>query len=275
MCKSSFAALLALVLCSLHGFAQSGGGNSADGFTRVQLQVGDLTRELLLYAPKTAREKPTPVVFVFHGHGGNAPGVARSFAMNRHWPEAISVCMQGIPTPGRLTDPEGKRNGWQGRPGDMGDRDLKFLDAVLAKLKDDYKVDAKRIFSTGHSNGGGFTYLLWMTRGDVFAALAPSAAAAPGMAAAMATLKAKPIMHLAGERDPLVKFEWQRQVMEAVRRINGCDPEGRPWADRCLIYESRTGTPFVSFIHDGGHQFTPEEPVLIAKFFRERAAAVK
>ena len=46
---------------------------------------------------------------------------------------------------------------------------------MLARLKTDYKVDDKRIYSTGHSNGGGFTYLLWAARGDVFAAFAPSA----------------------------------------------------------------------------------------------------
>jgi polyhydroxybutyrate depolymerase len=265
---------LVLVLLPFTAFAQTG-EKLPEGFQRVQLQVGGLTRELLLYAPGSAKAKDTPVVFVFHGHGGSAQGVVRSFAMHQHWPEAISVCMQGLPTPGRLTDPGGTRNGWQGRPGDMEDRDLKFFDAVLAKLKADYKVDAKRIFSTGHSNGGGFTYLLWMTRGDVFAALAPSAAAAPGMAAAVAALKPKPLMHLAGEKDPLVKFEWQRRVMEAVRTINGCDAVGKPWADRCLRYESKTGTPFVSFIHDGGHIFTKEEPALIAKFFKEQAAAAK
>ena len=95
------------------------------------------------------------------------------------------------------------------------------------------------------------------------------------MAATLATLKPKPLMHLAGEKDPLVKFEWQKQVMEAVRKVNGCAAEGKPWDDRCLKYESKTGTPFVSFIHDGGHTFTKEEPVLISKFFKEQAAAVK
>ena len=87
-------------------------------------------------------------------------------------------------------------------PGDYDDRDLKFFDAVLARLKQDYRVDAKRIYATGHSNGGGFSYLLWLTRGDVFAAVAPCAA----VAKYAAQLKPKPAMHIAGEKDPLVKF---------------------------------------------------------------------
>jgi polyhydroxybutyrate depolymerase len=257
------------------GSGQGGAAALPQGYAHVELSVDGVAREAIVYAPASAKEKAAPLVFVFHGHGGAATGVVRSFAMSKHWPEAISVYMQGLPTPGRLTDPEGKRNGWQGRPGDQGDRDLKFFDAMLAKLKTDYKVDARRIFSTGHSNGGGFTYLLWAVRGDVFNALAPSAAAAPGMAAQIASLKPKPLMHLAGEKDPLVKYAWQKETMEAVRKLNGCEATGKPWADRCLIYESKGGTPFVSFIHDGGHQFTPEEPALIAKFFKEQSARVK
>ena len=103
---------------------------------------------------------------------------ANKFAYHKHWPEAIVVYMQGLNTPGTLTDPQGKLPGWQKTFGDQGDRDLKFFDAVLATLKKDYKVDEKRIYATGHSNGGGFTYLLWAARGDVFAAVAPCAAAA-------------------------------------------------------------------------------------------------
>ena len=34
-----------------------------------------------------------------------------------------------------------------------------------------FKIDEKRVYATGHSNGGGFTYLLWTCRPDAFAAL--------------------------------------------------------------------------------------------------------
>lgn len=239
-----------------------------EGFQKWELQVDGVTREALVYAPASAKEKATPLVFVWHGHGGSGRGTVRSFAMHTHWPEAISVYASGLNTPGRLTDPEGKKPGWQGRVGDQGDRDLKLFDALLAKLKKDYKVDTKRIYSTGHSNGGGFTYLLWAARGDVFAAVAPSAAAAAGMAKEIGKLKPKPAMHLAGEKDPLVKYEWQKAAMASVRKLNGCEAEGKPWDKQCLIYESKTGTPFVSFIHPGGHEFVKEAPPLIAKFFK-------
>jgi polyhydroxybutyrate depolymerase len=199
---------------------------------------------------------------------------ARSFGFHRVWAEAMVVYMQGLPTVGALTDPKGVQPGWKKGPGDYGDRDLKFFDAVLASLKNDYKVDVKRIFATGHSNGGGFTYLLWAQRADVFAAVAPSAAA-PGLAW-YETLKPKPALQVAGTNDELVKFPVQERAMKFVRRLNGCAPDGEAWAKSGPItgtlYPSKTGTPFVSLIHPGTHQYPPEAPALIVKFFKEQGA---
>jgi polyhydroxybutyrate depolymerase len=245
-----------------------------EGVTKLELTVDGVTRSGLVYAPASAKEKPAPVVFVFHGHGGNAMQAGRSFAMYQHWPEAISVCLQGLNTPGQLTDPEGKKAGWQHGAGAEGDRDLKLFDAALAHLKEHYKVDTQRIFSTGHSNGGGFTYLLWQTRPDVLCAVAPSAAASIRLKDT--PFKPKPCMHLAGTADPLVKYAWQELAMTKVKEINQCEAEGKPWDKECTLFPSKVGAPFVAFIHQGGtHKFPEEAPALIAKFFKEQAAAVK
>ncbi len=240
-------------------------GVEADGFQQMSFTVDGVARTALVYVPSTAKSSPTPLVFVFHGHGGNARQAARSFAMDRQWPEAISVYMQGLDTPGQLTDSQGNRPGWQAAIGDQGDRDLKFFDAVLARLKRDYDVDAKRIYCTGHSNGGGFTYLLWLARGDVFAAVAPSSAAARYAN----QLPPKPALILGGQNDPLVKFAWQERTMAAVRKVNGCAATGEPWDKQCTIYLSKAGTPLVTCIFPGGHQFNPAAPALIVKFFKE------
>jgi len=56
-------------------------------------------------------------------------------------------------------------------------------------------VDQNRVYATGYSNGGAFTYLLWAARGDRFAAFAPSAAV---VGRPIARPKPKPVMHLAG-----------------------------------------------------------------------------
>jgi polyhydroxybutyrate depolymerase len=212
-------------------------------------------------------------VFAFHGHGGTMRNAAAMFDIHHVWPEALVVYMQGLNTPGRLTDPEGKKSGWQNAGGILSDRDLKFFDAVLASLKSDYKVDERRIYSTGHSNGGGFTYLLWRHRGDLFAAMAPSAAAGPGplWAQHMSSLKPKPVLHLAGEKDALVKFEWQQAAIESLKKLNGCDEKGTEWAPQCTLYPSKTGTPVITLIHPGAHNFPAEAPALFVKFFKEHA----
>ncbi len=266
-------------------------GNSAsaaDNLTRMEWKVDGVAREALVYAPAAAKTSPSPVVFAFHGHGGTMKDAAKTFAYHKHWPEAIVVYMQGLNSPGVLTtDPKGKQPGWQYGIGDQKDRDLKFFDAVLATLKKDYQVDAKRIYATGHSNGGGFTYLLWAARGDVFAAVAPCATAAligdvdlpanlpagltPWIEAArrsMKNLKPKPVMHVAGLRDPLVRFEWQERTIGGLRIFNGCG-EGQPWGEHCTMYPSKTGTPVVTYVHSGGHQFPQDVPPIIVKFFKE------
>ncbi len=239
---------------------------AADTLTRREWKVDGVLREALVYIPPKAKTEATPVVFAFHGHGGSMNHAARMFGYHTLWPEAMVVYMQGLNTPGKLTDPEGKKPGWQHGLGDQGDRDLKFFDAVLADLKAEYRVDEKRLYATGHSNGGGFTYLLWAARGDRFAAMAPSAAAARNLA----RLKPKPVLHVAGENDPLVKFAWQEQTMNALRKLNECGA-GKPWAKDCTIYESRVGVPVVTFIHPGTHKFPEAAPAIIVKFFKQHA----
>lgn len=130
-------------------------------------------------------------------------------------------------------------------------------------------MDDKRIYSTGHSNGGGFTYLLWAARGDVFAAMAPSASAA---AQNLSLLKPKPVLHIAGENDPLVKFAWQKATMDALIKLNGCGA-GRAWEKdaNCTIHASATGNPVVTAIHPGDHSYPKQAPAVIVKFFKEHA----
>jgi polyhydroxybutyrate depolymerase len=279
--------------------------SAAEEPTRREWTVDGVAREALVYSPASAKTNAAPVVFAFHGHGGNMRNTVRSFHIHTLWPEAIVVYPQGLNTPGRLTDPEGKKPGWQHGVGAEGDRDLKFFDAMLASLKADYKVDTKRVYSTGHSNGGGFTYLLWAERGEVFAAFAPSASAASLLAASLPAKlltprqqkadkrsesdkdakadeksaetkeaktapKPKPFLHFGAENDPLVKFAWQKATIERLRELNQCG-EGKPWKGEqgATIYSSKTGTPVVTYIHDGGHKFPANAPELMVKFFKD------
>lgn len=256
-------AAIAIVISVLIG----SGAVAQPAARQVNVRVEGVLRTALVYAPATAGRTPTPVIFVFHGHGGSAENSARSNYQGL-WPQAIIVYMQGLPTPG-INDPRGERTGWQHEVGQLGDRDLKFFDQMLARLKRDYRVDARRIYATGHSNGGQFTYLLWAVWGDTFAAVAPSSASIADEY--VRQLQPKPALHVAGEQDPIVPYALQRRLMEAVRQINGCDSQGRPWEELGTIYPSAGGTPFVAVVHPGGHEFLEEAPPLIVRFFKEHS----
>lgn len=253
------------------GLCASAARAAEAGLIAREWTVDGVVRRALLHVPAGAKLAGTPVVFAFHGHGGSMQNASRSFAMHKEWPEALVVYLQGLPTVGALTDPAGKLPGWQRAPGDSGDRDLKFFDVVLAALSQEYKVDVKRVFAMGHSNGGGFTYLLWAMRGEKFAAVAPSAAA-PGLAW-FRDLKPKPAVHVAGTQDELVKYAWQERTMTAVRRLDGCEPTGTPWAKSgpitATLYPSKNDTPFVSLIFPGPHEYPKEATALIVRFFKE------
>jgi polyhydroxybutyrate depolymerase len=235
---------------------------------RMEWKVEEVAREALVAAPSKPGEGKPPLVFVFHGHGGTMRHAARSFALHTHWPEAVVVYPQGLNTPGRLSDPEGKKPGWQHGAGEQGDRDLKFFDAMLGTMKEKYAVDETRVYATGHSNGGAFTYLLWGARGGVLAAVAPSAAVG---SRSLRDAKPLPVLHVAGEKDPIVTFAMQQRALAAVKALNGCEEPGKDWAKGCTLYPSSKEAPVVTFIHPGDHKYPEEASALIVKFFKEHA----
>ena len=255
-------AVLALALAAI------GTLHAADALAHREWTVDGDVREALVYVPPHATTQPTPVILAFHGHSGTMAYSARTLGFHTLWPDAIVVYPQGLNTPGSLLDREGKLPGWQSKAGDQGDRDLHFVDAVLASLRKDFTVDDRRIYAFGHSNGGGFTYLLWAERGDQFAAFAPAAAVSPK---SLTKMKPKPVWHLAGEKDTLVKFSWQQQWIESLRSLNQCGPALEPPEKGFVTYPSKIGAPVVTFIHPGGHQFPSEAPALIVAFFQQHA----
>jgi polyhydroxybutyrate depolymerase len=249
----------------------SGGGGETEGLAKKTWTVDGVERTALVYLPKKeaksdAEAKALPVIFVFHGHGGGSMHVASRFALHKEWPEAIVVYPQGLPTPAPVVDPEGKRNGWQKYIGDQADRDLKFFDAMLATLKKEQKVDEKRIYSAGHSNGGFFSYTLAAARPEVLAAIAPVAGTMN--LRDLPQYKPIPIFHVAGEGDPIVKFASQERSLEQARKINGCAAEGKKEGEFCTRYASEKGAVVVTYIHSGGHEIPREAVPKIAEFFK-------
>jgi polyhydroxybutyrate depolymerase len=235
----------------------------------VTWDVEGVARQGLVYWPaKPPAAEGAAVVLAFHGHGGTGRSLARNFPIHEHWPEAVVIYPQGLPTPGGLVDPEGKLPGWQRRPGQEQDRDVKLVDTILDWVAKQRAIDTQRVYATGHSNGGAMTYLLWAVRAERFAGFAPSSS--PSLAIS-ARMKPRPVLHLAGEHDRLVPLASQLRTMDAVRRINGCAAEGRPWGQNGTLYPSAQGASVVTVIHPGGHELPRDAAQLVVRFFREVA----
>ena len=187
-------------------------------------------------------------------------------AFQNAWPDAIVVYPEGLPTPGIVLDREGKKAGWQDYAGQENNRDLKFVDEMLKSLREKYSVDDSRIYATGFSNGGLFTYLLLSQRADVFAAFAPGGSV---LLPANSLTVARPVFHYAGRSDRLAKFEKQESTIEQLRKFNGCEGVAQGCGKNCMIYNSSKGAPVAAFVHPYGHVYAPAVTPLIVKFFQE------
>ncbi len=222
--------------------------------------VGGVERAAIVYGPAPQKSR-APLIFAFHGHGDSAANYL-GVDLQSAWPEAVVVYFEGLPTHGAT--------GWQTEPGQEGDRDLKLVDAALATLRKTYKIDDERVYATGFSNGAHFTYLLWAERPAVFAAFAPVA----GRIRLDATpTEPKPLLHVGGRNDHQVDFTEQTTAMEMARRIDGV--AANPTfctsvmvATRCILYESANGTPVMTLVHPGGHEYPLGTSEEIVKFFK-------
>jgi polyhydroxybutyrate depolymerase len=167
------------------------------------ISVDGLEREYILHLPKSyTGDTLLPLVIVFHGGGGTASQIKSHTKFNK------------------LADKEGfivvypnsvDKNWSDGRIGDklpMKRDDVRFISILIDTLASKYRVDTKRIFSTGISNGGFFSFYLALKLSHKILAIAPVTANIPE------NLKDeyKPeypvsLLLINGTEDPLVKYD--------------------------------------------------------------------
>lgn len=263
------AVALLFVLGAVRVWAQTGSTRIDANEEVMQWAIEGTQRKAVVFSPsKKSDAGKEPVLFAFHWHGGTMLEAADGLRFQERWPEAIVVYMQGLPTKSR-TDPRGVEPGWQQEPGQFGDRDLMFFDAVLETLRSKFPINEHRIYATGFSNGGTFTYLLWGARGKTFAAFAPVAGQ---IFPAVHLTEPRPILHTAGTQDLLVPFEDQLKSIGMAREVNGVSEKGKSCGEDCTIYPSTKGAPVMTYIHPGGHVYPAGASSMIVKFFRSHTA---
>lgn len=238
----------------------------AGGVVQKTFTVDGVERTAIVYANSAPASKTgAPVVFFFHGHGGTSQFIDRRYQLHTLWREAVCVYPQGLTGVQGITDPEGKKTGWQKNPGELGDRDVKFFDAMLAELQKEYKIDASRVYVMGHSNGGRFVNVLWNMRGDKLAAICSVAGHGGAM---IENAKPRPVFMIAGEKDPLVPFEGQKRAMDIVRKVLKTDATKARTEGLMTTEPGAGGTELVTYIHSGGHEFPKEALPAILAFFQ-------
>lgn len=234
----------------------------ADGLQTITLTVDGVERQFIAYAPLTKDARPRPLVFAFHGHGGNMRYSLSRFKFNKTWPQAVSLYPQGLPTKG-MTDPDGKKNGWQQRVNTEGNRDEKFLDAMLEWAKKNNRIDEKNVFSMGHSNGGAMTMVAWNSHPNLFKGLGVCC----GGGRTLPENKPTALFSVSGRNDPIVKFAGQQLSFNSAKRVNGATGEGKPYGNNSTIWEGKA--PSVWYVSDGGHELPEEALDQLTKFFKD------
>jgi len=254
-------ALLSLTF-ALPAFAANSG--SLQTFTVDGLQ----RQAIVVKASKPAPRAGSPLILAFHGHGGTAANFQGKLRLERLWPQAVVAYLQGLPGIPGITDPTGSQNGWQKNPGEAGDRDLHFVDAVLERLPRQLKIDAKRIYALGHSNGGRFVHVLWNQRGPRFAALC--VAASPGEPMVFSD-EPKSAFVIAGRLDPIVPFSTQAQTIQDLRDLLQVDSLQASVQGFLTREPGVDGTELATYIHPGGHAWPDGATPLVVQFFQRHA----
>ncbi|HEY9632330.1 MAG TPA: PHB depolymerase family esterase [Coleofasciculaceae cyanobacterium] len=128
-------------------------------------------RTYYLYTPKSYNsDRPMPLVFVFHGHGGSGHSIAEVTRFNDLAEQKGFIVVY----------PDGINHDWTLRGSSRRNiDDVSFVTALLDHLKQSRKIDSHRIYATGFSKGAILAQDLACELPDQFAAFASVAGSLP------------------------------------------------------------------------------------------------
>jgi polyhydroxybutyrate depolymerase len=167
------------------------------------ITVDGKSREYIIYLP-TGYNTVTALPLVFCLHGGS--GTDSSFIKLANF-NTIAEREKFI-----VVYPQGIQNSWNdGRPtasNTAGVDDVNFFRIMIRNFSAAYKIDAKRIYATGISNGGFMSSRLGTELGDKIAAFASDAASVEKNTVYpnINSTNAVSAMYIQGTADPLVPF---------------------------------------------------------------------
>ena len=171
------------------------------------LTVGSDTRSMITYAPNGLPEQP-PLVIACHGANQDA-AYLQSLAK---W-ESVADTAKFV-----VVYANGINKYWD----ISGTKDLQFMQAIIDAMHSRYNIDLNRVYLTGFSMGGMFTYYAASKMADKIAAFAPVSGYLMGGPNATSS-RPVPILHTHGTSDNVCAYSNVQQHIDAWVRFNGCN----------------------------------------------------
>ena len=243
--------------------------------TNGSLVVDGKERQYLLHVSKKYdRSKPAPLVISLHG-AMNWPGFQRDTTRWNGLADEqgfLVVYPAGTGFGPRTWD----MNGY-GNPATM--KDVRFISALIDKLRAEYSIDASRIYADGLSNGGGIAFMLSCALAHRIAAFGTVSAAQLLPQSVCRDAPPAPVISFHGTRDRIVPYEggqpWiaplpfpdQREWTAAWAARNRCAPKPTltmAAADvQAMEYTGCADNASVVLytVQGGGHQWPGGRPV--------------
>lgn len=198
--------------------------------TVCALESGGIDREYRLHVPMLLpRDRPVPLILVFHGGSSNAlqMELLTGFSQYSEQKQFLVVYPEGI-----------EKNWNDGRkqaviPAQRYNiNDVQFVEDIITAVSKRYPVDPQRIYATGISNGGMFTHYLAMNLSHRIAAGAPVV----GGLGERAVEKFKPehpvsMLIIQGTRDPVIPYHGGDVADGRRGRLIGTEHVAKLWAD--------------------------------------------
>lgn len=218
--------------------------SAARGVAAADLQLAldweGRTRTAILHLPPAYDgSAPLPLVLLLHGGGGHGAQAQASYGM-----DAVADREGFLVAYPDGTSAFGNLLTWNaanccGYAWEQGVDDTGFLRALVGEISRRWRVDPRRIYATGMSNGAMMAYRLGCRAADLFAALGPVAGALNETACAPAA--PLPVIVFHGTADQQVLYDggygpnqleprYDQPVAHAVAfwvTRDGCGPEAR------------------------------------------------
>ena len=182
--------LLPILIAASLSFAQWGGGGGGKSLNDYQKKSVS-GREIHVYAPSNLKEN-SPLLISCHGMDQD-PNYQQS---NTHWEAVADTAGFVVVYP---------RGGTGMSTWDIqGDKDTKWMTEIIDQMYTDYKIDKKRVYLSGFSMGGMFTYHSMSKIADKIAAFAPTSGT--NVFGASKAMRPVPIIHPHGTNDDVLPY---------------------------------------------------------------------